>query len=288
MSETHKKGRKTVSPQKKKMVDEVASTLDKAKIVGIVNMENLPARQLADMRGQLRGKVTLFMTKKKLIKLALEKSKQPGIKDLEKYLKGMPALLITDQNPFALYSLLKKKRSKAPIKAGQAAPADILVKAGATNFAPGPVIGELGSFKIKAGIEAGKVVIKEDKIVAEEGDIINDKLSGLLLRLGIEPMEIGLGLVAVYENGGIMPAKVLDIDEDVYKQNFMTAAAEAFNLAVFAGITNKDTIKTLVAKAYREAKAVAKESKFLTPDNVGDVLAQVEAEANAVKEEAGL
>ena len=283
MSEAQKKGRKTVSPQKQKIVDDIVATLDKAQIVGVVNMENLPARQLSDMRGQLRGKVSLFMTKKKLIKLALEKSTRPGIRELEKYLKGMPALLLTDQNPFALYSLLKKKRSKAPIKAGQAAPAEIVVKAGPTSFAPGPVIGELGSFKIKAGIDAGKVVIKEDKVVAEEGDIINDKLSGLLLRLGIEPMEIGLGLVAVYEKGGIMPAKVLDIDEDKYKADFQQMAREAFNLAIFAGVTNKDTIEPLIAKAHRESRAVAKEAKVMTSDNVGEILAQAEAEAAAVQ-----
>ena len=116
-----------------------------------------------------------------------------------------------------------------------------------TGFAPGPVIGELGGFKIKAGIDAGKVVIKEDKIVAQEGEVVNDKLAGLLLRLGIEPMEIGLNLIAVYENGGVLPGKVLDIDEEQYKKDFCQMAAEAFNLAVFAGITNKDTIEPLIA-----------------------------------------
>src|SRR5262249_15800258 len=157
-------------------VKELVDAMDKAPFIGVVNMENLPGKQLADMRGQLRGKIKLFMTKKKLIKIALAKSKKPHIAELEKYLKGMPALLMTDQNPFALYSLLKKRRSNAAIKPGQAAPKEIMVKAGPTSFAPGPVIGEFGQMKIKAGIEAGKVVIKEDKVVAKEGDIVDDKL----------------------------------------------------------------------------------------------------------------
>ena len=288
MSETSKKGRETVLPSKEKTVSDIIAAMEKYPIVGVVNMENLPARQLADMRAQLRGKVTLFMTKKKLIKIALEKSTKPHVRDLEKYLKGMPALLMTDQNPFALYSLLKKKRSNAPIKAGQQAPRDILVKAGATNFAPGPVIGELGSMKIKAGIDAGKVVIKEDKIVAKEGDVIDDKLSSLLLRLGIEPMEIGLSLVAVYEKGSIMPASVLDIDEKVYEDKFRTAAREALNVAVFAAIVNKDTAEVLIAKAHREARAVAKEAGVMTSDNVGEILAQAEAQAESVKSKANL
>jgi large subunit ribosomal protein L10 len=285
---SEKKGRETVAPQKAQLVSELVQAMEKSPIVGVVNMENLPARQLAEMRSQLRGKVTLFMTKKRLVKIALDQSKKPHIKELEKYMKGMPAILLTDQNPFALYSLLKKRRSSAPIKAGQAAPKEIVVKAGVTSFAPGPVIGELGGMKIKAGIEGGKVVIKEDKIVAKEGDVIDDKMSSLLLRLGIEPMEIGLSLTAVYENGHILPASVLDIDEDVYRKQFQQAAQEAMNLAVFAGIANKETLPILLSKAHREARAVAKEAKFMTKDNVGELLAQAEAEAASVRTKAGL
>ncbi|MBN2142647.1 50S ribosomal protein L10 [Candidatus Woesearchaeota archaeon] len=288
MAEHNKKGRKTASPLKVKLVTEMVEEMDKFPIVGVVNLKNLPAKQLTNMRAQLRGRITLFMTKKRLIKLAIEKSEKPNIKALEPYLKGMPALLLTDQNPFALYSLLKKKRSNAPIKGGQTAPNDIVVKAGPTSFAPGPVIGELGSFKIKAGIDAGKVVIKEDSIVAKEGDVVSDKLAGLLTRLGIEPMEIGLNLTAVYEKGDVMPGKVLDIDEEAYKKNFQTAAGEAFNLAIFAGIANKDTVEPLIAKAHREARAVAKEAKVMTSDNVGEILLQVEAEAASVKSAANL
>jgi large subunit ribosomal protein L10 len=283
-----KKGRESVSPVKAKLVSELVDAMDKSPIVGVVNMENLPARQLAEMRTQLRGKVTLYMTKKSLIKIALDTSKKPKIKELEKYLKGMPAILLTDQNPFALFGLLKKKRSAAPIKAGQKAPKEIVVKAGVTSFAPGPVIGELGSMKIKAGIEAGKVVIKEDKIVAKEGDVIDDKMSSLLLRLGIEPMEIGLSLTAVYEKGEILPAAALDIDEEEYKKNFVKAAQEAFNLAVFAGIPTKETLPVLIAKASREARAVAKKAAFMTSDNAGELLAQAEAEAAAVRNKTGL
>ncbi|MBN1792673.1 50S ribosomal protein L10 [Candidatus Woesearchaeota archaeon] len=283
MSETTKKGRETVAPEKAKLVNDLVELMDKYPIIGVVNLQNLPARQLTDMRAQLRGKIVLFMTKKKLIKIALERSEKKGIRELEKYLKGMPAILLTDNNPFALFSLLKKRRSNAPIKGGQTTPKDIMVTAGPTGFAPGPVIGELGSFKIKAGIEGGKVIIKEDRLVAKEGEVVNDKLAGLLTRLGIEPMEIGLALTAVYENGEILPAKILDIDEKAFEANVRLAASEAFNLAIFAAVPSKDTADALIAKAHREARAVAKEAKVLTSDNVGELLAQAEAEAASVE-----
>jgi len=283
MTHDNKKGREDVKPEKKQKVDEILGLIDKYPIVGVVNMENLPAKQLANIRGQLRGKVVLCMTKKKLIKLALEQCKKQNIKALEEHVKGMPALLFTDSNPFALFKLLKKNRSKAYIKPGQESPSEITVHAGATNFAPGPVIGELGSMKIKAGIENGKVIIKEDKIVAREGDVVNDKMASLLMRLGIEPMEIGLSLVAVYENGEIIGSKVLDIDEDAYKAQIRLAASESINLAMFAAIPLADTIKMLLGKAHVEAKAVAKEAKVMTSENVGEELAKAEAEMQAIK-----
>ena len=286
---THaKKGRKSVSEEKKKLVARLVDLIDKNDIVGMINMENLPAKQLRNMRTQLRGNVQLLMTKKRFIKLALEKSKKPNIKEMEKHVKGMPALLFTNQNPFSLFKLLKKSKSTAPIKAGQKAPRNIVVNAGATNSAPGPVIGELGSFKIKAGIEAGKVVIKEDSTVAKEGDVINDKLAALLTRLGIEPMEIGLNLVAVYEKGEILTSDTLDIDEDAFKAKLMGAASEAYNLAIFAAIPMKDTIKTLLNKAHFDAYVIAKEKNILTSETVKEKIAEAEAQMNALKDKLNL
>ena len=283
---TEKKGKHQVPERKVKLVHDLAALMDKYSIIGVVNMENLPAKQLKNMRAQLREKVVLLMSKRRLIKLAIEESKKPSIKELEKHVKGMPALLFTNDNPFALFNMLKKSKSTAPIKPGQKAPREITVHAGATNFAPGPIIGELGGFRIKAGIENGKVAIKEDKVVAKEGDVVDSKLAGLLTRLGIEPMEIGLNLVAVYENGEILTSDVLDIDEEAYKQNIMAAASEAYNLAIFAAIPMADTIKALLSKGHMEAYALAKEANIITSETIKEKLAQAEAEMNAVKDAA--
>ena len=277
------KGRADVPVLKKKLITRIADLIDKNDIIGIVNMKHLPAKQLGKMRAQLRGKVVLLMTKKRFMRLAIAKSKKQNIKELEKYIKGMPAILVTDENPFSLFKLLKKNKSTAPIKGGQIAPNDLVVPAGPTGFSPGPIIGELGGFRIKAGIEDGKVAIKEDSVVAKEGDEVSDKLAGLLTRLGIEPMEIGLDLVAVYEKGEILTKDVLDIDEEAFMNNLRTLASESFNLAMFIGYPNKDTIEPLLSKAHREARAVAKEANVMTSDNVGEVLAKAEAQANALK-----
>ena len=273
---------------KKKVVEEFKSLITEYPIIGAVNMENLPTKQLQNMRAQLRDTVVLKMTKRRLMKIAIEqaKDKKKGIEDIVPHLKGMPAMLFTRENPFKLYKTLQKNKSKAPAKAGQTANGDIDVPAGATPFAPGPVISELASVGIKTGIENGKVAVKEDTVVAKEGDTISEKLAGILTRLGIEPMEIGLDLTAVYEEGVIYTKSILAVDEKEYIDKITTAATWAFNLAVEAGYPTKETVELMVTKAFTNAKAVAVEAAVASKDIIEELLAKAEREANALKAEA--
>ncbi|MCK4521968.1 MAG: 50S ribosomal protein L10, partial [Nanoarchaeota archaeon] len=205
-----------VADYKKRIVDTFVKLIKEYPIVGAVNMEGMPTPQLQKMREEIRKKnIVLLMTKRRLLKIAIEnaKSDKKGIEEIGKYLNGMPALIFSKENPFKLSKLLSSSKSKAPAKGGQTAPNDIVVKAGGTSFAPGPIIGELGALGIKSGVEGGKVAIKEDCVVCKEGGKISAKLAEILTRLGIEPMEVGLDLVAVYEDGLIFKKDVLAIDE---------------------------------------------------------------------------
>ncbi len=275
------------SEAKKKTVTHLVSLFKKYPIVAAVNMENLPAPQLQKLRENLRAEVVIFMTKRRFITRAIDavKSEKSGIEKLVPYLQGMPALMFTAKNPFTLYKTLQKNKSKAPAKAGQAVPNDITVSAGPTPFAPGPVIGELGSCGLKTGIDAGKVVIKEDKVVVKAGEVVNAKIAGLLARLGIEPMEIGLNVTAAYENGTIFTRDVLGVDEKEYLDKLNAAAQWALNLGVEASIYNAEIVELMLGKAFTDAKWLAVEQGILADLVVGDVLARVEAQAVSLKQQ---
>ena len=73
-------------------------------------------------------------------------------------------------------------------------------------------------------------------------------------------MEIGLDLVAVYEDGLIYDKSVLSVDEAQTLRNVLQAHKWAFNLAVEAGIYSKDVVEFMIEKAEREAMAL-QESK---------------------------
>jgi large subunit ribosomal protein L10 len=280
-----------VSNAKKKEVSELAKNINDSPMVGIVNLQNLPTQQLNNMRKQLReNSVTIKMNKSRLIKLALNnvKNSKQGIEKLENHLKGMPALLFTKENPFKLFKILKKNKSKAPAKSGQVLPTDAKVSAGPTNFAPGPIISELASFGIKTKVDQGKLAILEDTVVAKRDSVVDDKLASLLLRLGIEPMEIGLDLVAIYDNGTIFTRDILDIDEDQFKKDIDNAARWALNLSVEATYPTKDNIMLLITKSYSETKALAKETEWMCSDTVNDMLVKAQNQMLSVKSALGI
>jgi large subunit ribosomal protein L10 len=276
-----------VSDEKKKLVKEFADLMDKYPVVAIVDVENLPAKQLMIMRRNLQGKAVLRMTKARLIKIALEKSGKQGITALKDHLGGMPAMLFSEENPFSLFKTLKKSSSPAPIKGGQKAPRDIVVPAGGTGFAPGPIIGELGAFGIKAGIEGGKIAIKADKVVAREGEVVGAKLAAILQRLNITPMTIGLNLNAAYENGSVLTRSVLNIDEEAFIAMLQEAHSDALRLSIARAIPVRENINLLLQKAHMDSLGLATAQDIVTEETRSIILAKAEAQAAALKEKTG-
>ncbi len=278
-----------VSDKKIKLVEDLVKLANDNTIVAVVNLESLPAQQLQKMKATLGKKgVRILMARKKLLKRALEAVGKDNLTQLNEKMRGMPALLFSNENPFTLYAILQKSKSEAPAKAGQTAPKDIIVKAGMTNFAPGPIISELAAVGIKTKVTDGKLEIMSDAVVAKEGDEITAKLAESLKRLDVKPMEIGLDLVAAWEKGFIFNAKDLHIDEAEYSANFTQAAQWAMNLAVEAAYVCDGTAETLLQKAFRQAKNLGVEASILSDDTKEEVLAKAEAQAQSVKTEAKL
>ncbi|RLG55975.1 MAG: 50S ribosomal protein L10 [Candidatus Hydrothermarchaeota archaeon] len=271
---------KKVAKWKVEEVEKLSKMISEYPVVGIVNMENIPAKQLQKMREVLRGEVVIRMSRKRLMKLALEKAK---VKKLAEYLKGQPAFVFSKMNPFKLYKILEKNKTSAPAKPNAIAPKDIIVPKGETPFSPGPVLAELQKFGIPTAIQKNKIIIKEDKLVVKEGERISPELASLLTRVGIEPMEIGLNLLAVYEGGVIYSPDVLAIDENMLIAQLKEAYLNAVNLSVNTGYITKETAPLLIAKAYSEAKAVAIEAGVYEPEVIKDIIAKAHLQMLALK-----
>ena len=277
-----------VATWKKDKVENLAREISSSKTVAVLNMEDLPSRELQKIRENVGDKINLRMTRKTLLRLALDASgRKSASKLIEHVDEGMPALLLSELDSFELWQLLKDNMSESTAKPGQKAPFDIIIPAGPTSFAPGPILGELGDVGIKAGINAGKIEIKEDSLVVKEGDEINEKLSAILSRLNIRPMKMGLNLIVSLEDETLFLRKTLDVDSKEFAKDLEKSYSDAVKLAYGVGIINKVTAKLLLQKAETDAMKLAYSQSILT-DKVKDLLlVKANAEANKLTGEIG-
>jgi large subunit ribosomal protein L10 len=247
-----------VSNKKKRELETLKKLLTEREVIGIIDITNLPSPQLQKLRNKLKDSLQIRITKKSLIKLVLKQTEKKGIENLEKHLENcMPALLFTEKDPFKLAKLLSKNKSTLLAKAGQISPRDIKIPSGPTSFPAGPIIGELGAAGIKATIENGKVVIKEETIFVKKGEEINQKKADLLAKFKIEPIEIGLDLIAIYEKGEVFSKEVLSIDDEKVLSDMQLGVNEALNLAIYLAYPTKETIDLLLKKAESETKSLS-------------------------------
>jgi len=240
---------------KREEVDEIKRGIEEYSLVGLVDMYGIPASQVQQIRRSLRGTAKVKMARNTLIEHALN-DVDSNAKTLKEHTEGHSALIFTNENPFRLYKLLEKTKTKMVAKPGEVAPEDIVVPKGPTSFKPGPIVGELQQVGIPAAIEGGKVRIRETRTVVKEGEVISKKVADALAKLGIKPMDVGLVLQAAYYRDTIFTPDLLGIDEEAYRSNIALAAQQAFNLSVNAAIVTPQTIGAIIGKAVREARSV--------------------------------
>lgn len=273
-----------VAGWKKDEVKELKDLIDSSEVVGIVNLLNIPAKQLQEMRKTLAGHAIIRMSKINLMNLALEdcNTEKADISGLSDYMGGQPALVCTDMNPFRLYKILEDSKTSAPAKAGAIASDDIVIPEGDTGFEPGPFLGELQQIGVPAKIDKGKIVVSKATVVVEAGEEVSKQVSSTLARMDIRPMEVGMDLKAVYEEGAIYQSDVLAIDEEQTIADVQSAFTKAFNLSVFAGIPTKETISTMITTAHSKAFNVAMEAGILNSKTSELLLALANAKMLAV------
>jgi len=271
-----------VAQWKYKEVAELKEIINSYPSIAIVGIEKIPAPQMQKLREKIREIGVLRVSRNRLIKRALEEC-GGKLKELANSISGQTGILAAKENPFKLYKFIKENRTRAPAKGGEIAQTDIEVMAGETPFKPGPIVGELQKVGIPAAIEGGKVVIKKDKVLVKAGERIPKEVAQALTRLEIYPIEIGLDLKAVYEDGVIYTPDVLEIDEEKFRQDVIEAARRAILLAVDRKWITRETAGYLVSMAHRDALALSLSIGFPTKDNIEMLIKKAYAEALHLK-----
>lgn len=256
----------SVPQWKKDEVGQLISMIKSSKMVGLVTVGGIGAKQLQAIRDSLRGSATLKMARNTLVIRAIKESKSKGLEHLADQVRGPIALIFSDKDPFALSKFLSEHKSKAPAKAGQTATNDIKIPAMNTGVAPGPFISELAALKIPARVKTGVIHITDDTVVVKKGETVSGAMALVLSRLGIEPMELRLRLAAAYMDGSILTSEAFELDLESILKELILAHQYAINLSVNIEYPTAETISIMLGKANLEAEHLATKIGYLVPE----------------------
>jgi len=270
----------SVAPWKRDLVEELKDKFKEYPVVGILDISGIPAKQFQQIRDILRGKAEIKVSRKVLLRTAIEKASEdnPELGGLTEYLEGPSALVFTKMNPFQLWKLLEENRTNAPAKPGMEAPEDIVIPEGETDFSPGPIVGELQQAGINARIQAGKVMVLEDSKVVEEGESISEEQVGVLSRFGIEPREIGFELRGAFADGTVFSGDVLEVDVGETVENIKTGYRNALNLSFQVRYPTKDSLRLLIGQGSSHAQNLALNALFLTSETARPIISKASSE----------
>ncbi|HIF49074.1 MAG TPA: 50S ribosomal protein L10 [Cytophagales bacterium] len=270
-----------VAGWKKDSVSELADIFGREGSIAVIDVAGVPASNMIDMRNTLRDRMSITMAKKSLMRIAWLEAERSA-EELESLLENaeQPCVVHSEaMNAFEIFSELEKTRQGRPAKEGDKAPFDIVVEEGPTEFGPGPIVGEFNAVGIPAKIDRGKVAIQRTTTVVKEGEEISADLGIMLTKLKINPIEIGLILTGVIENGFMFPASDLDLDTDGFRNDIINATSGAFNIACNMRWFSSTTTTTLISKASNEAMAVAIKADIVNDATASFLLSQARSRA---------
>ena len=278
---------RTTYPKKKtQMYQQLQELPKKYSVLALVRMEKVRGSQLLPLRKKLQGEVEIVSIKDKIAKLAFVKAGITGVDKLSEKVKGQCVFMFTNMSPFKLNVLLGKNKVMLFARGGDTASMDVVIPPKNTGIAPGPMLTDFKENNIPTKIDQGTIWIMKETIPVKKGEVISEKLAGLLTKLDIKAIEAGIVLNAALEEGLVYQQEEMIIDVEKFRNDLAQAHQEAVSLSIEAAYITADNIKQILAKASQSARSVSTEAGYLTEDTKEQVLQKAHGQAQGVASKA--
>lgn len=253
--------KKEIHQWKKDAVDDLATLMENYKVLGLVDLSNMPDNLIQLIRLKLRDKALIRMSKKSLLLRALDKyEKKSKKKNLIKFgekILGQSGFIFTNEDPFALKRLFDENRMTRFAKDGDIAQEDIIVHEGDTGLPTGQAITELHLvLKLPTKIKNDTIWITSDKITHYKGDAISLKEAIVLRKLNIKPIEVNIKFYCAWDNEEIIPDSILNLDVEEIKHQFSLGIRQALDVACELPFIINDAVEYCTKKAALNANIV--------------------------------
>ena len=266
-----------VSEKKVGMFKKINKLLKEHDTLLLFDLNQVPSRQLHQIRNKLKKEeIFTIVPKKSVLELSLKENK----KDLKLDDFKQPALIYSNKNIFDILKILKKLTAKRKIKVNEIVSNKVEIPAMDTEIQAGPAISIFKQFQIQTIIKAGKIAIREPKIVCKEGDKADENLVSLLNMLGIQPAELTIQPTLGCSQNLVFNKSILELDETYFKDQINICANNLFKLTTYVGYPTKDNISVLLQKGGQHARSLGMELGIPTKELLPDLLRIAHANAS--------
>jgi len=232
----------------------------------IVQIDNVASKQMQDIRMELRGKAVCLMGKNTMIRKALaighEEHPDAGMDQLRQYMKGnLGFIFATNCTLDYIREVMGKHTRQAAAKAGQVAMVDLSLPSGPTGMDPSQT-SFFQALNIGTKIVKGTIELVSEFPMLKKGEKVSASAAVLLTKLSIKPFEYGMDAAAVYQDGAVFDAAVLDIKDSELISKFLAGVA---NMAAFSrevGIPTEAGLPHMFGNAFRNVASLVADIDF--------------------------
>ncbi|RSN68439.1 50S ribosomal protein L10 [Candidatus Korarchaeum cryptofilum] len=244
--------------RKEEAINKFLKLLKEYPTVMIGDFSRIPANHFERVRRELSPDVKFFVMKKTLFKKACELSNREGLKKLSEMVPQSLVVIFSRKDPFDTYKLLSERKTEIFMKPGDVAEEDVVIPAGPTDLAPGPILMDLRAMNIPTKIQGGKVAIAESVTILKKGQKASAQIADLLRALNIKPLKVGFKVTgAIDESGLIYSPEVLSVTREDILRLLQEAHMRSLNLAIELGEINRHTLAPMMQRAAARAIALS-------------------------------
>jgi len=251
----------------------------------LVGIDHVGSKQMQEIRIATRGKATVLMGKNTMIRTALrqriEETEDEGLERLLSNVNGNFGFIFLEDAKYMeeVREIVTGNKVPAMAKAGVIAPINVELPSGPTGLEPSQTA-LFQAMNIPTKIVKGAIETTAATMLCKEGEKVSLSAQALLTKLGLKPFEYGMIIQAVYQDGAVFDAAVLDITDAVLTQKFMNGVA---NVAAFGreiGVPTEAGLPHMMTNAFKNIVATIVDIDFSggeEADKVKAILSDPEA-----------
>lgn len=237
----------TSKERKQRLYARTQSLFKSAKNFMVVSMENITALQLQHTKMAWKDSATFLFGKNTTMKRALN---DMGVHEFDRFLRGNVAFIF-GEDARAIKRIIMENKRNAFAKVGAIAQQDMWIENMVTSMGPDKTA-FFQALGINTKITKGKVEIISRAQTLQKGCKVTPSQANLLKVMNIKPFVFYMEILAIYENGEIYSADILDITDDDIASMIHSSVQEIAAVSLGTGVPTKASAGYELTNAIRD------------------------------------